>query len=76
MNADRASRPPPTVTTNEDEALGRPMSKPAEPLPVRNPVDESNRGVLPGERPSVVVGGAMRRWLHVGAPSRLRRTLC
>jgi len=51
MNADGASRPPPTVAINEDEALGRPMSKPAEPLPVRDRVDESNKESFPASDP-------------------------
>ena len=51
MNADGASRPPPTVATNEDEALGRPVSEPAEPLPVRDPVDESNKDSFPASDP-------------------------
>jgi len=51
MNADRASGPPPTVATKEGEALGRPMSKPAEPLPVRDPVDESNKESFPASDP-------------------------
>jgi hypothetical protein len=51
MNADRASHQPPTVATNQDEALGRPMSKPAEPPPVRDPVDESNKASFPASDP-------------------------
>jgi hypothetical protein len=51
MNADGASRPPPAVATNEDEALTRPMSKPAEPPPVRDRVDESNKESFPASDP-------------------------
>jgi hypothetical protein len=51
MNPDGAPRPRPTVAINEDEALGRPMSKPAEPLPVRDPVDESNKESFPASDP-------------------------
>ena len=41
----------PTVAINEDEAVSRPMSKPAEPLPVRDPVDESNKESFPASDP-------------------------
>jgi hypothetical protein len=50
MNADRASRPP-TVATKDDEALGRPVSKPAEPPSVHDPVDESNKASFPASDP-------------------------
>jgi hypothetical protein len=51
MNADRTARPLPTVATNEDEALGLPMSEPAGSVPVRDPVDESNKDSFPASDP-------------------------
>jgi hypothetical protein len=51
MKPDRAPRPCPTVAINEDDAVGRPMSKPAAPLPVRDPVDESNKESFPASDP-------------------------
>lgn len=51
MKPDRAPPPRPTVPINEDEAVGRPMSKPEEPVPVRDPVDESNKESFPASDP-------------------------
>jgi hypothetical protein len=51
MKPDRAARPRPTVAIDEDEAVGPPMSKPAEALPVRDPVDESNKESFPASDP-------------------------
>lgn len=51
MKPDRAPRSRPTDAINEDEAVGRSMSKPAEPLPVSDPVDESNKESFPASDP-------------------------
>jgi hypothetical protein len=51
MKPDRAPRPRPTIAIDEDEAVGHAVSKPAEPPPVRDPVDESNKGSFPASDP-------------------------
>jgi hypothetical protein len=51
MKPYRAPRPRPIVAISEDEAVGRPMSKFAEPLSVRDPVDESNKDSFPASDP-------------------------
>jgi hypothetical protein len=51
VKADRGSPPRPTITPNENEALDRPLNEPAEPLPVRDPVDESSKQSFPASDP-------------------------